>query len=227
MFFHFGTPYRLDSIRRGVTPNDENRKTFPILVIDDEPFTQQKHLEMHGYSLTYFEDIQTIDVASKYPIIICDIKGVGKKLGSKNEGAHLLAEIRQKFPDKYLISHTGLTTEPRYNKDLRSADIVVSKDKSIDDWVEMLDRAFRIMADPTQRWARIRERLISNGEDLFEIFRLEQAYIESVIKGDPSIFSRKKSQLRLHDDSGVLMAAFAKEALPAVIRGLIKVVSDD
>lgn len=217
MFFTIGTPERLESIRAVIQLSEQTRRAFPILVVDDEPFALQQYLSQHGFAFTYHSDVQTVDVAQQFPIVVCDIKGVAKSFGSQNEGAHLVAEMRRKFPDKYLISYTGLQTNPRYNKDLKKADIVLSKDTSVDDWVEILDRAISVMADPVAHWLRLREHMLQSGEELSNVFRLEQAYIKSVKKRDPSIFVSEKSKLKLHRDSASALGDFAKEALPGLL----------
>ncbi len=215
------TPLDLYAIRRVFHANDSNRGSFEILVIDDEPFTPEAPLRKHGFNIQSQEDIENIDAVAKFPIVICDIVGVGKKFGSSNEGAHLLAEIRKRFPDKYLITNTGAGTTTRHNKDLRSADIVLSKDVSIDDWVLHLDTALAQVADPVSRWKRIRDRLLLADVPVFSVFELEQAFIRAIKKKDPSTFQKAAERTVLSDAAKEVVGVFAEKALPLVITGLL------
>jgi len=132
------------------------RRQVPILVIDDNKFEYLEHLQQHRFDLTYFEDITSIESTKEYEIIMCDIQGVGKKFNSKFEGAHVIAEIRKKYPFKTLIAYTGHTHDPTFNKFFRMADMTVKKDIDGDEWVEKMDDAISLTIDAKKRWIKVR-----------------------------------------------------------------------
>lgn len=73
------------------------RPRIRLLIIDDDDFPYMECLRRHGYSPTHVKDIDNIIDVEPYEIILCDIQGVGKKFGSRFEGAHLISEIKKKL----------------------------------------------------------------------------------------------------------------------------------
>ena len=65
-----------------------------------------------GYDITTKEDLSNLRDAEGYDIIICDIDGVGLKLGGNN-GIWLLNEINKEYPDKILVLYSN------YNQQIR------------------------------------------------------------------------------------------------------------
>ena len=110
MFIHFGKPNKLGDIGQTQLEVAELKRRFDIGVLDDEPFVQANALRAHGFRIVELGgDIKSVEQVASYPIVVCDIKGVGRAFGSKYEGAHVLSEIRKAYPDKYLIAFTGMT----------------------------------------------------------------------------------------------------------------------
>ena len=71
----------------------ELRKYVHMLVIDDNDFMPESFLKANGYQINHKTDIDTIKDVEPYDIILCDISGVGKKLGFSKEGAFIIREI--------------------------------------------------------------------------------------------------------------------------------------
>ena len=161
--------------------NKIERKQIPILVIDDEDFEYLDHIKNHRFDVEYFPDIQTIESASSYEIILCDIQGVGKKFKSKYEGAHVIQELRKKFPFKTIIAYTGYTHDPTYNRFFALADFSVKKDIDGDEWIDKLDEAISIATDPKKRWMKMRDFLLENEVPLFDIMKLEDEFVKAII----------------------------------------------
>jgi hypothetical protein len=188
MFITLGTPRHLNDLRPAATSLVEIKRKVSIAVIDDEPFLRADALRHHDFQLRELGgDIRSVDQVATFPVVVCDIKGVGVKFGSKFEGAHVLAEIRKSFPDKYLIAFTGMTFDASYNEALASADKSITKDAGIDQWVQLLEDALRCVSDPRIRWTRFRQSLLARGVELFEVFKLEQAYIKGVQTKDQEL----------------------------------------
>jgi len=80
------------------------RKVVDVLIIDDEEFPPTDFLRNNNFRLTQKKDIDNVKDVSEYPIIMCDIRGVGKKLSTDYEGAYLIKEIKQSYPAKRVIA---------------------------------------------------------------------------------------------------------------------------
>jgi hypothetical protein len=219
VFIKVGAPKKLSDL--GITcPEMRELKTKnKIAIIDDEPFLKLESLRAHGFNLTELGgDIKSVDQVMAYPIVICDIKGVGKAFGSDKEGAHVLSEIRKTYPDKFLITFTGMTYDASYNESLATADASATKDASVDYWTALLEKGLKNVGDPRQRWIRFRKNLLDEGMDLFELFKLEQAFIKAIEKRDASIMKSHKVPDEVRD----LVLKFTVVALAQILEGLSK-----
>lgn len=198
MFLHIGNPKKLGELQRSTISAAALRPRQRILVVDDQPFVLKDVLSSHGFSITEMRDIQSVDLSAAYPIVVCDIKGVGAALKGKHEGAHLFREIRRAFPEKYIIAFTGFRFDPTYNEYFRSADLSLKKDTDSEAWVTALDSAVKTMSDPSTRWLRLRKHLLDDaGLELWDVLRLEQAFIEAVESGDKQKLTGVLGSLRV------------------------------
>lgn len=84
----------------------ELRKHVNMLVIDDNDFGPEQYLKLNGYQIHHKQDIESIKDVEPYDIILCDISGVGKKLGYEKEGAFIIREIHANYPNKRIIAYT-------------------------------------------------------------------------------------------------------------------------
>lgn len=211
MFIYFGTPLPLSTISEAQVPLSKVRSSQQVLVIDDEPFTYLASLSGHGFSIREVRDLDSVEFVEKFPIVICDVKGVGKKLGGRHEGAHLGAEIRRHYPDKYIIAYTGYTFDPTYNELLASTDRSLAKDIDTEDWVRELDAAAKVMSNPRSRWLRMRRHLLQDAQlELWSVFRLEQALIRACEKGNQHDFAKQVASAGLPNDIGEMLISFGK-----------------
>ena len=88
MYWLLGSPKSVNELRvlkSAVAAT--NRQQVPIAIIDDEDFTYLDILQRHDFLLKQFRDIEDVRAVHTYPIVLCDIKGVGKHFQSKFEGA--------------------------------------------------------------------------------------------------------------------------------------------
>lgn len=185
------------------------RNEVPILIIDDDKFEYKSILQNHNFSITHVEDIDAIDFVHNYEIILCDINGVGKKFGSKFDGAYIISEIRKKYPFKYIIAYTGHTHDPSYTKHFKKADNVINKDIASDEWVEELDVAIYSVVNPITRWMKIRDFLILQNIDISIVAKLEDEYVRTILAGDDiSNFPKKKTSKDLPDDARAILNSF-------------------
>src|SRR5947209_2369225 len=77
-------------VRRAQINRLDIRGSVPIAAIDDQPFEPATNLRHNHYNIVHLNDIQNIDEIKAYPIILCDLQGVGANLDPKLQGAHLI-----------------------------------------------------------------------------------------------------------------------------------------
>lgn len=218
MFFHIGNPERLSSIGHEEVNLNEAKSKLEIAVLDDNPFAPRDSLLNHNFRLRELgPDIRSIDQVASYPIIICDVRGVAKALGSPLEGAHLISEIRKSYPDKYLISYTGETYSLPITNALTSADKRLAKDEPMEVWIKTLEIGLSEISNPKKRWLRMRSALLGRGVELFDVFKLEQALIKSVRDRDPNLLSIKAKNLGISTEAKDLIIKFTATALASLI----------
>lgn len=222
MFFHIGTPLRLSDL--GVTLPDTTvlKRWIEIAVLDDEPFIRTEALRTHGFRITELGgDIKSIEQIAMYPIVVCDIRGVGKSFGSRYEGAHVISEIKKSYPDKYLIAYTGMSHDITYNTQLVSADAAATKDAPVDYWTQLLELGLTKVGDPKQRWIRFRSTLLERGVELFDVLELEQAFIKSITRRNSGLLIDKAKRIRIPGEMMDLIAKFSGAALAGLIEHAI------
>ena len=183
-FLHLGKPYNVLDLNIPELIQRIERRNIPILIIDDEAFAYQQILSNHGFSIKHVKDIEAIEMVSEYEIILCDIKGVGKQLGSRFEGAHLIKEIKKRYPFKYIIAYTGQKHDASFNQYFRIADNMVKKDEESEVWIETLDEAINCVASPKEKWINMRDFMINRGIPLYNIALIENYYVKSIIQNN-------------------------------------------
>jgi DNA-binding NtrC family response regulator len=142
MFLTLGQPLSLKQISFQETNVVRLRPLLTIAIIDDEKFRYTDILKQHKFDITELGDISDTKVVSEYAIVCCDIRGVGKKFGSNDEGGYLIKEIKRRYPDKYVIVYSGSGfSDPTFKRFLDECDDSIKKDADIERWVETLDSA--------------------------------------------------------------------------------------
>ena len=158
----------------------ELRKHINMLIIDDNDFVPESYLKANGYQIHRKTDIDTIKDVEPYDIILCDISGVGKKLGYSKEGAFIIREIHENYPNKRIIAYTSYTYDPSLNQFFSMADFVAPKDFGIDDWINVLDDQVKKSIDPVNQWKKIRDYLLENDVSTLTIARIEDKFVAAV-----------------------------------------------
>jgi hypothetical protein len=166
------------------------RPDVQIVVIDDETFPPLEELRRHQFNITFYKDIERICVLSDFDIIITDIKGVGKHLGSSLEGAHLIEEINKMYPHKYLISYSASTFDISLNKYFGLCDDQKRKDTDINEWTKTLDNAINSIHDPIYQWEKTRKVLLKHNISSKQITVIEKAFIKSIMLKNKNHFKK-------------------------------------
>jgi len=215
---------RLKTIAELNTPefhlNKPNRVDVPILIIDDEDVPNIEELKSHRYNITHTKDIDQIESTAPFEIIVCDIRGVGKKFGSKFEGAHIISEIRNFYPFKIINAYTAYTFDPSYNRFLKQADDVFKKDADIDEWVTLLENSIDLAINPVHKWRKISNYLQSRDIAMSDLALLEHQYVKLMqkkIKLDT--FPGRKLNRNLSQENKDVIQSFLTSLIIKIIFG--------
>lgn len=182
MFKVFGRPHSIHDLKGMINPPAGiDRKSVPIGIIDDERFPKMDALIRHDFNVKELGDITDIKAVQSYPIVLCDIKGVGNSFGSPFEGGHVIEEIKKYYPSKILVAYTGQQFDPTFNQFFRLCDYSLKKDLASDEWIKYLDEAIRIATDPVRQWLKTRERLITMEISALHLLKLEDEFVKKAI----------------------------------------------
>lgn len=185
--------YFLNQAMSSAVELDSDKRNQQIAIIDDKEVPYIEILRNNGFNITHHTDIDNFEMIKTYSIIVCDIKGVGKKFGSDKEGAHIIREIRRLYPDKYLIAMSSDVYNIRWVKFLDDTDDKIIRDADVDQVIDALITAVDTMRCNKQRWLRVRDNLLKvHNMDLFDVWEIEQQFIKSAIEKDSSIFENSK-----------------------------------
>jgi len=193
MYLLFGKPRSINDLNVTLLLKPAQRSLARILVIDDQDFPFLSHLQNHNYTLSKRDDISNVTDVAEYPIILCDIRGVGKALASRFEGAHVIKEIRNHYPNKILLAYSGALSKMAYNEYLAHADLTLDKDIDLEQWIESLDHAIALAADPASAWRRMRQRLIKENVALHVVMQLEDQFVAHIQQKLPEFPSKRLS----------------------------------
>ncbi|WP_154859222.1 hypothetical protein [Cyclobacterium xiamenense] len=210
MFYHIGQPKNiLDLNLPQLKLQSVERKDVKMALVDDEPFEYLEDLKFHGFNIAYFPDVEAIESLLAYEVVLCDIKGVGKKFKSKYEGAHVMRELNLKYPFKTIFAFTGYSYDPTFNSYLSVVDNVLKKDIDQDEWIEALDLAIKLSTDPIKRWYKIRDFLLSRDVTLFNLTKLENEYVRILLnKEDISNFPSNRATKGMPQDLRSVLQSF-------------------
>ena len=159
------------------------KRATDILIIDDDPFTYKEALQNNEFMIEYKPDIQSLKEVEAYSVILCDIKGVGKFLQSGYEGAYLVQQIKEKYPNKIVIIYSGNQFGTAYHEYLNYADYTMQKGATLETWNSLLTQVVRREANPVTQWQRTRNALLSAGASIVEVAKLEDKYVRAIKNG--------------------------------------------
>ena len=192
----------------------KQRKYFKIAVIDDEEFPKEDQLRRLSYNITKFDDLLSIDIIESYDIIVCDIKGVGRKLfGDSGNGGMLIEEIRKNYPNKYLIVYSGETHKVESNHYFKVADNWIDKTAGDNEkWTYLLDKAIEEVSNSVHAWKKIRDSLLKNKMKVADILYLETKFVEAVKNRNDNSFPPKELESTINPLMWKMLLSFGKSA---------------
>ena len=188
------------------------KRETDILIIDDEDFPLLDDLKRHEFNIEYKSDITTLKDVEPYPIVLCDIHGIGKFLGSDKEGAYLVAKIKEKYPSKIVISYTADTTSPSIQKYLHYADNVIPKGTSIEDWAALLTESVKNIANPVTMWKKIQRDLLNANVSTRDVALLEDKYVKAIKTG------KYESLEKLNSGDNNTVVEILKLSIPLLVK---------
>lgn len=196
------------------------RRSVRIVVIDDKDFSPLQNLQQHQFSITHLRDLSTIDTIRDYPVVLVDLQGVGRELNPRQQGAHLIREIKANFPEKYVIAYTGGAAPDLLVPSIEVADRFTQKDTSIEDWCELLDEGTLAVIHPAVVWRKNRTRLLDKGVTPFQLACLEDTLVRSLL-ANPSAISTNlelmSAKLKLSSDIRTIVNSMISNALFSLI----------
>ena len=164
----------------------ELREKAQIAVIDDSPFYPEINLRNNRFQINIFKDIQRIEEISSYPIVLCDLQGVGLHLDNQNQGAYLIEEIKRNYPEKIIIAYTGgATNSSIFRRATSTADEYLKKDAQIDEWREVLDNSIKNLSNPILVWRGFHHRLVEHNTTAIDIAKIEHQYVTAILSTSP------------------------------------------
>lgn len=188
--FCFPSPLSINDLQRDkklaarLRSPAELRRSIKIAVIDDQPFAPEHNLKNNQFQIDTYTDIHKVDQVADYPIILCDLQGVGLQLASDMQGAYLIEEIKRNYPEKAVIAFTGGSANSNISRRAElAADDYLRKDASIEDWRDVLDKHIRNLSDPVYVWQQLRVRLVRAEIAPLELMKLEHAYVSTIKNG--------------------------------------------
>ena len=147
-------------------------------MIDDEEFSYKEKLRDENYNLTCLPRIDDLNAVATYPIVICDIRGVGTNFDKEKEGVFVVRELKKKYPFKQFAVYSG----SQYSLDSFEDDLNgierIKKDPDIEMWRTYFNELIRRVTDPKENWKTIRDYLIKKDVPLKEIALLESNYVD-------------------------------------------------
>lgn len=175
------------------------KRNTDILVIDDDDFTYLDALEHNEFRMTHRTDIQSLTDVAGYDMILCDIRGVGKYFQSGYEGAYLVKQLKEKYPNKIIIAYTAESYNPKYEDYLKYADAIVQKGTTLEDWDALLSQLIRDLANPVKQWEKTRKALFDAHVSTISVAEYENQFVKAVQKGNfesiKKLYSKKNDSI--------------------------------
>ncbi len=177
-----------------------DRNNIKIAIIDDMEVPYLESLRRSGYNVRHYKDIEDFDMLKAYSVIVCDIKGVGKKFGSELEGAYIIKEARKLYPEKYIIAMSSAVYKISVTKIIGVADDKIVRDTDLDRVSDSIDKAVNTMRSNRLRWLRLRDNLLNtHNVDMYNVWLLEQGFIATILKKDKRELEGNKGMKNVND----------------------------
>lgn len=209
-----------------------------LIETDNYPLKEELDLlrQSQQYNITVKSDLDSLNDAAAYDLIICDNHGIGLKIcGSRGNGISLLKRLTAEYPGKRYVmlsnkdikinrleSFSKLSTKISvWDKDKLTAAYNADGEGGLSDHLK--SEVARTL-NPIVRWKEIRRSFVVNTNiSLHNLARIEEAYIKSIIKNKPQIYDSAASKLCSSDDDSHISSYL--KATKSVIEFTITIMS--
>lgn len=158
------------------------RSQTNICILDDLEPPYKSELISSGFCIQHVADIKHITEVRNYPVVICDIDGVGTEIDSKQQGLGIALQISKAYPQIALGIYSGHTHGLVHRPDTA---LLINKDDDKESWSDKLDELIARTKDPRQVWSKIAVRLFNEGIPAKDIAKVESNYVKCYIKKRP------------------------------------------
>jgi hypothetical protein len=93
----------------------------------------------------------------------------------------------------------------------------MAKDESIEAWIKNLEVGMDEVVNPRNRWIRMRRALLDRRVEIFDVFKLEQAFIKAVSQRKPDVLANKARELGVNQEVKDLVIKFSATAVATLI----------
>lgn len=170
--------HELNNYMNAMTPSD--RSKIPVLFIDDDPFMYLEDLRNEHFNLMQINDIEDFKAVEYYPVVICDIKGVGHKFSKDKEGAYVVETIKKLYPFKQVAVYSSGNYGIDTLSGLQGVE-TIKKDVDKDMWSSYIETLISKASNPILIWKNIRSYLLKQDVSIKEVMLLESEYVNLVL----------------------------------------------
>lgn len=164
---------------------------IPIMIIDDEDFVYKEELRDEGYNIKCVKGIEDLSAVAEYPIVICDVKGVGTQYDVEKGGAYVVRDLKKKYPFKQYAVYSGSTYDLEVMNNLEGV-ATIKKDAPLDMWRGYCDELIRRASDPKEIWKTLRNYLLEKDVPLKEVLLMESNFVD--------IYNNRSAEMRYFPD---------------------------
>ena len=153
------------------------------------------------------KNIEDLNAVEAYPIVICDIRGVGTQFDEEKEGAYVVRELKKKYPFKHFAVYSGSDYKLELMSDLEGV-ATIKKGAKLDIWRSYCDELIFRASDPKENWKTLRDYLLKKDVPIEEVMKLESNYVD--------IYNNRPKDMKLFPEEGLF------PNLSQDIRGIIQ-----
>jgi CheY-like chemotaxis protein len=185
------------------------RRSIAVGVIDDGDLEVKPRLENLGFAVTKMDDVKHLAEIEHFHVLLVDVLGVGSSFGSEKQGAFLIQQIKQRYPNIIVVAYTASSPLNKHFREATTyADAHLPKDADIAEWTATLDAYVLELTDSKRLWYRYRRILISHDLDTLDILRVEDAFVRSLSRDRPVSPDEYRKTVEVSLPSGQLRAIF-------------------
>lgn len=214
-FFRRKKEYTLDDLPNHPINPAKLRQSTKILIVDDEPFDNEDSLKALGFNITVKGCWQDIKDAEPYQIIVSDNRGVATSFRSSAEGAFVLNQIHERYPQKGCIIYSDSAIDFSHTPMLSGIKQMKKQDET-SEWVEILSETIVEIHDPRFIWRKVENYLSDQNVSRKMLRKMEDCYVRNLIKDNGESFDWAHQELDLSKETIEMISNFFKLAATAM-----------